>query len=987
VNFDFGAIVGLGLLYLLCLFGIAHCTERGWIPARLVQHPLVYILSLGVFASSLAFYGVVGLAHDYGYAFLNYYFGIAGFFLFGPLLLLPLQRICRENQLASLADLLTFRFRSQWAGALTALLLTISALPLVALQIKAITDSARILNSVGAGGDAGVSPHLWALIYCITIAVFTMRYGAEQESQRKPRNGLVVAIAFETVCKILAFVIIGCASLWGIFGGLKGLDSWLAQHPQLLFEFQHGNSGGIGRSLMLISFGAAVGMPHVFHMAFAQRPTPQALRASIWGVPLMLLILSLPVLPILWGALARSASMSPEYFPLGIGISLQSPALTALAYIGGLAAASGVIAVAAMALASMCLNHLILPFYHPNINRDIYHWLLWIRRVLIGAIIVGGYVFYRGFASQDQLATLGISGLSAVLQFLPGVLALLFAPNINRHGFIAGLLGGLAIWCVTLFLPALTQTQPAIEQLLPGGPEFGWAMKILTCFSVNILLMIVVSALTSTSAEEKTAAERCSVDKLARPQRQSLTFSSARAIRQALASALGSAVAQREVDRALGDLQLDAEESRPYALRRLRDQIEANLSGLFGATVAHDTVNRLLPYNASTGNLASEDIQLVETQLAGRQLELTGLAAGLDSLRRFYRQTLLDLPMGVCVLGRDREIVLWNRAMEKLSGIAADYVTGALTDNIPEPWGRLLLDFSDRHEGPHQLKQELLIDARQRCLILHKTRSRATNALSGDTIILVEDVTENQVLENELIHSERLASVGRLAAGVAHEIGNPVTGIASLAQNLREESDDPELREVADDILTQTRRIDTIVQTLINFSHNGKHNEARAEDCVSLYACVNDAIKLMLLDPESMPIRFLNNCDEHYSITGNQQRLTQVFLNLLGNARDASAAGGEVVVSSNLSDPGTVTVTVTDSGSGIDASMLEHIFEPFYTTKDAGKGTGLGLPLVYSITEAHGGKIRVESPPGDGSSQGTRFILELPRYTRSHVMD
>jgi signal transduction histidine kinase len=238
-----------------------------------------------------------------------------------------------------------------------------------------------------------------------------------------------------------------------------------------------------------------------------------------------------------------------------------------------------------------------------------------------------------------------------------------------------------------------------------------------------------------------------------------------------------------------------------------------------------------------------------------------------------------------------------------------------------------------------------------------------------------------------LIHSERLASLGRVAAGVAHEIGNPVTGIACLAQNLRAESDDPELMEIADDILTQTERISAIVQTLVNFSHGGKHTAIRSRDNICLYDCVNEAVNLLLLDKESQPVRFLNNCDGQYLVVGNQQRLTQVFLNLLSNARDACTANQQIVIDSWLVNPATVAVAVTDPGSGIDALHQEHIWEPFFTTKEPGQGTGLGLALVYSIVEAHQGRIRVESPPAPDADTGTRFIVELPRNQQGNSAD
>ncbi len=988
MGLDAGDIFVIGLVYVLALFAIAYGTNHGWISHRLVRHPLVYVMSLGVFASALAFYGVVGLAHDYGYDFLNYYLGIAGFFLLGPLILMPLQRICRANQLASLADLLTFRYRSQWAGALVSVFLTVSVLPLLALQIKAVTDTVQILTSPDSQLTGGTLPQMGvALVFCAIISLFTMLYGAGEATAGRRHNGLVLAIAFETLVKTMTLAIIGCAALFGIFGGIDGLDRWLSANPEAMQQLNNRNSDDMGRVLMLISFAAAVGMPHMFHMAFSENPSQQSLRASVWGVPLLMLVMSIPVLPILWGAIAQGADLPPEYYTLGIGISLDSPLLCAITFVGGLSAASGIIIVSTLALASMCLNHLILPFYQPGTNTDIYRWIVRIKRSLIATIILAGLLFYSTFRQQGNLSALGISGFSAALQFLPGTVALLYAPGVNRKGFIAGLASGMLAWLLTLFLPALSTTEPVMMNLVSGfgQPEDDWPGMILLCFSVNIIVMVLVSSITSPTDDEKAAAELCSVDKLARPQRQSLAFGSARAIRQALATALGKNVAQREVDKAMQALQLEENESRPYALRRLRNQIEANLSGLFGATVAHDTVNRLLPYNADNRLVTTEDIHLVETRLELEQQQLTGMAAGLDGLRRFYRQTLLDLPMGACILGQDHEIVLWNGALQRLSGIHADYVTGALADNLPPPWGDLLLDFAAR-EGSSQQKRELLIDNARRLVNLQKTYSGPNPTHSGDTIILVEDVTEAQLLEDELIHSERLKSLGRVAAGVAHEIGNPVTGIACLAQNLRAESDDPELLEIADDILTQTERINAIVQTLVNFTHGGKHTEIQARDNICLYDCVSEAINLLLLDKESMPVRYVNKCDGQYQVVGNQQRLTQVFLNLLSNARDACSPNQQIVITNWLVNPGTVAVAVTDPGSGIDPVQLEHIWEPFFTTKEPGQGTGLGLALVYSIVEAHEGRMRVESPPA-GADKGTRFIIELPRSGQNNSVD
>ena len=246
-----------------------------------------------------------------------------------------------------------------------------------------------------------------------------------------------------------------------------------------------------------------------------------------------------------------------------------------------------------------------------------------------------------------------------------------------------------------------------------------------------------------------------------------------------------------------------------------------------------------------------------------------------------------------------------------------------------------------------------------------------------DQVVVVEDTTEIKMLEHHVAHNERLASVGKLAAGVAHEIGNPITGIACLAQNLRYDSEEPAILESADQILDQTKRITRIVQSLVSFSHSG--NTEVAMEPVYVHECAQEAIDLLSLNKEVTQVAFTNLADASHCVKGDQQRLTQVFINLLSNARDAMNADGEVKILSHEKDH-TIVVEVEDNGSGIPPDVLKRVYEPFVTTKDPGKGTGLGMSLVYSIIEEHYGQITIQSPL-DSENGGTRVTITLPRYT------
>jgi signal transduction histidine kinase len=334
--------------------------------------------------------------------------------------------------------------------------------------------------------------------------------------------------------------------------------------------------------------------------------------------------------------------------------------------------------------------------------------------------------------------------------------------------------------------------------------------------------------------------------------------------------------------------------------------------------------------------------------------------------------------MGVCALAQDCEILMWNRAMERLTNIDSVQVVGSRLSALPEPWKALFERFL-RSPDQHLYKQRLALDSNQRWLNLHKAAIDEPLAPGNSgNVLVVEDISETQLLEDRLIHSERLASIGRLAAGVAHEIGNPVTGIACLAQILQEEREaDAEIQEISGQIVEQTRRITRIVQSLMSFAHAG--GRQHDPEPVRLLDTAQEAISLLLLNRRSVDVEFQNLCDPQHWVKGDPQRLAQVLINLLSNARDASPPTGTITVRSEARGQ-TVTLIVEDEGSGIPKAIISRLFEPFFTTKDPGKGTGLGLALVYSIVEEHYGDIMIDSPIDLVQGRGTRIRVNLPRY-------
>ncbi|GLS26881.1 ATP-binding protein [Marinibactrum halimedae] len=998
MSFEITHIALLVVGYLSIMFGIASATDRGWIPSRITRHPITYILSLGVFASTWAYYGVVDLAFQYGYGALAYYMGTGALFLFAPVALAPLAELVRRFRIPSLADLLVFRYHSQPVGTVATLFLVAAVLPLFAMQIQAVAETLRILTMHTKAANSLVSSNInfreiLAMGFCWVLALFTILFGANHDKHR----GLVTAMAFESLVKLSALMIVGLVAVFGVFGGMGELDAWLAAHPENLELLHSPIQDTSSHTLLLVFIATGVAMPHIFHASVVDVPIARSMRMVSWAFPLFLMLMALPIFPILWAGLEQAIPLPVQYFTLGVPLILGSPTVTLIAFIGGLSAATGALVSITLAITTMIINHWILPLSRLGAKRDLQTQLLRLRRLVISAIFLAGYLFYIILGHNQSLTDLALTAFIETLQFLPGIFAIAYWSKGNRFGLITGIVAGSLIWVVGLLIPIITGwhaiTLPYVGSITLGMDA--WHTITLLSLAVNSAAFVIVSLLTSQNAEELYSASLCAEDELSHPMRMVLDVHSCEEIIERLGQSLGAALADQQVNRALQELNLSVSERRPYALRRLRDRLEANLSSLMGNAVASEVINRHLPYRLPE-TTHTTDINLMEARLGRYRNRLTGMAAELNNLRLYHRNTLEELPMAVCSLGHDLEVLMWNQAMERLTGIASSDVTGSYLGDVPEPWNQLLNDFSDSQLS-HLHSQQIELAGKPHWVSLHKSSITNPTSESADgQVILLEDVTEVKVLEQELIHSERLASVGRLAAGVAHEIGNPVTGIACLAQNLKYDVHHSESLETADQILSQTDRISRIVHSLVSFSHAGAKNEP-SHETVNLTTCVDEAIQLLSLQKDKTQVEFVNLVEEDAIVEGDSQRLIQVFVNLLANARDASEQDGHVFIESHVSQTLDTSskegiselafdgyeVTVTDEGEGIDPSHLDQIIEPFFTTKDPGEGTGLGLAMVYSIISEHGGSIDVQSPADPDTQKGARFIIRLPSRLNS----
>ena len=979
MTFELGYLFVVVWVYLSALFLIAYATDRGWIPQAIVYHPLTYVLSLGVYTTSWSYYGSVGFAEQQGLLFLTIYIGPTLTFILTPVLLSPLLKLIRDYQLTSLADLFAFRYSSQLAGILVTVFMLAGTLPYIALQIRAVTESTRVLSQ-------DTPPLELGFVFCIILTVFSILFGARHVSPREKHAGLVLAIAFESLVKLLTILSVALFALFGVFAGPTGLDDWLRQNPQVLHALYQPVQQGPWLTLIFLSFAAAFLLPRQFYMIFIENLNSRSLNTASWGFPLLLLLFNLAILPILWAGQALGAGSNSDYYTLGITLFANTPILPTIAFIGGISAASAMTIVTTLALSQMALNHVLLPASYPDPAVDMYRWLLWGRRTLIALIILTSYGVYVLLEHRGGLVQLGLISFVAVIQFLPGIIGVLFWQRATRAGFLAGLSGGALIWYIALLMPLLEQSGVILSQFdlmsfMGVADQNPWEFSTFWSLSLNTLLFVAVSLVTRHSSGERRAIAACFPHLSLPPGERQVIATSPSQFTEQLSRIIGAPAASGEVDKALLDLHMTPDEHRPRQLQQLRNRIERNLSGMLGPMLARMIVDARLQKNADTRTMLADHIRFIEDRLEQSRSRLRGLAGELDRLHRYHSQIIQELPLGACSLTVDREILNWNQAMERLSDIDRQTAMGSRIQELAAPWSDLLSAFLDQDQQ-YVHKTRVLIHGRPRWFNLHKAAIEDTrtseeaeeNSFTGGVVVLVEDLTEVQILEAELAHSERLASIGRLAAGVAHEVGNPVTGIACITQNLRFEDDPGIIQEGLDEILTQTERINTIVRSLITFSHASPVEGECASD-FELYPCLNDAQRLVWLSRGAKNLHYRIDCDRELTIKGNQQRLLQVFVNLLNNACDASQSGDLIQVTAEMDD-NEVIIIVSDSGEGIPEELQERIFEPFFTTKGPDKGTGLGLPLVYTIVREHGGTITIDSVP----KQGTRITIRLPQH-------
>lgn len=471
------------VLYLALLFALASWGDRRADRGEtVINHPLIYTLSLAVYFTAWTFFGSVGLAQTAGVAFLPIYLGPTIIALLFPVLLARILKIARAYGITSIADFIAARYgKSSVLGGLVTLVAVFGIIPYVSLQLKAVASSVDALfGPTLATTLAGWGPDT-ALVVTFLLAAFSILFGTRHIDATEHHHGMVLAIAFESVVKLAAFLAVGAFVTWGMFGGISDLHARLAAlgRGELL------TFAGTSMSYLdwfahtLLAALAFLALPRQFQVAVIENVEPAHVRTATWLFPLYTLVINLFVLPVAIAGLIGGVTgdMTMVQLPLAGGHT----AIAMLAYIGGLSAATAMVIVETIAVSTMISNDLVMPmllrirWLQLARRPDLSGLVLAIRRISIFLILLAGYAFFRLVAEHFQLVSIGLISFAAVAQFAPLILFALYWREASLAGAVAGLLAGILVWGWTLVVPAFVRAGWLEASILSDGP-FGLSL-------------------------------------------------------------------------------------------------------------------------------------------------------------------------------------------------------------------------------------------------------------------------------------------------------------------------------------------------------------------------------------------------------------------------------------------------------------------------------------------------------------------------------
>jgi Na+/proline symporter/signal transduction histidine kinase len=1020
------------LVYICGLFAVAHygdTTGRRFLAGRV--RPVVYALGLCVYCTSWTFFGSVGVASSSGFDFLAIYVGPLLVIGFGRPGLSRIVHLAKGQNITSVADFIAARYgKAQSVAALVTLICVFGTVPYIALQLKAISTSiAVVLSSIETTHyvSGTVSQPLLIAVAAL-LSGFAMAFGTRRVDATEHQGGLMLAIATESIVKLLAFLVVGAFVTWAAYDGFDDLvtrsQAALGDHNPFLRLPDPVNF----LTMTLLSASAILLLPRQFHVTIVENRDVGDLRAATRLFPVYLIAINLFVVPLAMAGIVTFApgSIDRDMTVLALPLQFNADFIALLTLIGGLSAATAMVIVECVALSTMVSNDLVVPLFVRSgrgadkmRSGDIGAKILIVRRVAIIAILALAYA-YLVHAEEAALAAIGLVAFACIAQIAPAFIGGLVWPRATARGAIAGLVAGAAVWAYTLLLPSLDPGSLPFGQMMSQGPFglallrptalFGSELPILvhgTCWSLvaNILAFVTFSLTRPASRIERVQADYFigkRTPSTTGPLRLWRASVSAGELEALVARYLGAERTREAFADFVRHRGSRASPDEPADVHLLRFA-EHQLASAIGAASSRLVLSVLLKRRNISRQTA---LRLVDDASAAILYNRDLLQYALD----FARQ-------GITVFDKDLRLICWNREFRELINLPNDLIrVGVTADEI------VRFNAERGLYGPGEI--ETYVAARLKALTSEDEASRVKLHPSGEVIeirsarmpdgslvttytdvttqVAAEESLEKRVAERteelmrvniELARAKVQAeeadiSKTRFLAAASHDLLQPLNAARLYATSLSEGGGSSrsaavtEMRKLARNVDLSLEAVEEILTTILEISRLDAGALKPELHAFSL----NDVLEQLRIEFEPMA------CEKQLELKvmrctmpvfSDRRLLRRLLRNLVSNAVKYTPAGGRVVVGARRR-PGGLRLEVWDTGVGIPQDQQKIIFQEFTrlaSAQQTAAGLGLGLSIVERLGRVLDHRVSVRSAPALGSL----FCVDVPLATQDIV--
>ena len=1013
-------VVALG--YIGLLFVVASYGDRMRLRERANRAQfLIYPLSLAVYCTSWTFFGSVGLASRTGFDFLTIYIGpILMIGLCWPLIV-RIVRLAKAQNITSIADFIAARYgKSQAVAATVAIIAIIGSIPYIALQLKAVSASLGTILAHISETPGGIQPVLGdiALFVAFAMATFAVLFGTRHIDATEHQDGLMLAIATESIVKLVAFLAVGVFVTFAMFDGPGQLFSRAMEQAKIAAVISREPQLGTLLAMTLLSLFAIVLLPRQFHVTVVENNSEAEIKRAAWLFPLYLILINLFVVPI---AVAGLLTFSPgkvdsDMFVLALPLSAGSDLLTLAAFVGGLSAATAMVIVESVALAIMVSNDIVAPLVLKRREAagrgDMGALLLSARRVAIFVIFFLAYMYYRS-AGEAQLAAIGLLSFAAIAQLAPAFFGGLIWRRGTARGAIAGMTVGLLVWAYTLLLPNFADIGLISHDILAHGP---WGLAslrpqamfwldlppllhgVMWSLALNVAAYVAFSAARAPASIERLQANLfvpADLDPIAPSFRLWRSAVTVEELTATVARYLGEqrTRASFESFAATRRISLNPKHEADFHLLRYAEHV---LASAIGAASSRLVLSLLLRKRT------------VSTQAAMKLLDDANTAIQYN--REILQMALDHVRQGIAVFDKDLQLICWNRQFGEILDLPPEFVrVGLGLEAIVRHNAERGALGSGEADGLVRERIAGYVSGGQAFLERFATRGlvvevRANRMPGGGFVLTFTDITPsveaaealeraNETLERRV--RERTQELTRLNAALArakaeadeanisktrfvaaasHDILQPLNAARLYVTSLVERQDAGEDSRLVENLDASLEAVEEILSALLDMS---RLDTGALKPEIATFRI--DEI-LRQLEVEFAPLARARGLDVVFvpcslAVRTDRRLLRRLLQNLISNAIKYTPQG-RVLVGCRR-DARRLRIDVYDTGVGIPQSKKKAIFREFHRLDQGAKiarGLGLGLSIVERIARVLDHKVDLTSIPGRGS----HFSVEVP---------